>query len=87
MIQFNKEETRQQRRYRERQQAKSGGPSPQQVLNAVLWKIITQNGGSVSFNVSELKDIPLDMAFNIQHTKGSINITAGTQKQRKEIIK
>ncbi len=78
MIQLNNE-TRQQKRFRERQVAKTGAQKPQVVLNIVLWKIIMQNSGSLKFSTTELEGIPANLAFHVNVAGGNMTITAGTQ--------
>ena len=86
MIQFNNE-TRQQRRHKERQQVKAQGITTQQLLNSLLWKMVKDKGGVLVVPVENMKEVPQAFALNLQVKNGMITVVAGMQKPvNKEIM-
>lgn len=79
MIQFNRK-TKRSKRKLIRTQAKSGTVNTQAVLNRLLYTILLENGGALSFPVTDLDNVPPTFAMSVQVKDGQMTVIAGTQK-------
>ena len=91
MIQQNTEQLslpRALRRQLARQKARHGKENTQSALNALLWKIIMQNGGALNIPCSDLKGIPGNMILKATYTAktDTLTVVAGTQGEKRDII-
>jgi hypothetical protein len=65
-----------------RQKAKTGKPNNQTVLNNILWKIIMQNGGAISYSCEEIRQVPENACLQGNIVSGKYVVVASIRPSK-----